>query len=286
MNQLAKKHGITQGGTSVFDPVLCELLIQWFASAGAKILDPFAGGSVRGMISSFLGRSYTGFDLSKSQVEANRKTAKQFEGTEDLFGNPFKQPQWINEDSQKLLEVEGIEKKSFDFILSCPPYGDLEKYSDDPNDLSGMQYNVFKTCYRDIIEKSCRLLKTDSFACFVVGEFRNKEGHYQSFVPDTIRAFCDSGLAYYNEAVLITMGATVSLRAGGQFSKTRKLGKNHQNVLIFAKGNPTINKFETCKQLAETHKDILVFVKGDPKQATQKLDQSIDNLLPEVPADE
>ena len=27
----------------------------------------------------------------------------------------------------------------FDFIFSCPPYGDLEVYSDDPNDLSRMK---------------------------------------------------------------------------------------------------------------------------------------------------
>jgi len=41
----------TDNGTSIFDPVLCEVCIKWFSGDGAKILDPFAGGSVRGVVS-------------------------------------------------------------------------------------------------------------------------------------------------------------------------------------------------------------------------------------------
>ncbi|MDD3585638.1 MAG: DNA methyltransferase [Thermoguttaceae bacterium] len=283
MNQLAKKHGITQGGTSVFDPVLCELLIQWFCPPNGTILDPFAGGSVRGMISSFLGRAYTGIDLSPSQVAANRETAQQFSGTTDLNVNEFKLPIWIEDDSRN---IDKLTLEEFDFILSCPPYGDLEQYSNNPKDLSTLPFWEFKDAYREVVAKACRKLKKDSFAVFVVGEIRNKSGFYQAFVPDTIHAFTEAGLNYYNEAILITSGATLGLRAGGQFSTSQKLGKSHQNVLVFTKGNPEIKAFETTKQLTQTHENVLVFVKGDPKAATQKLDQSIDNLLPEVPADE
>lgn len=277
--QIAKKHSIKQGGTSIFDPVLCELLIQWFCPVNGKILDPFAGGSVRGMISSFLDRSYTGIDLSKKQVEANYETSKQFDGSDNLFGKKLNLPHWINDDSRN---IPNLDLNEFDFILTCPPYGDLEQYSKDPNDLSNLPYESFKDDYRDIINKSCNKLKNDSFAAIVVGEIRDKNGFYRSFVPDTIRAFCDAGLNYYNEAVLITMLSTLVLRTGSQFSKSRKFGKTHQNVLIFAKGNPVVKKFESRRELTATHKNVLVFVKGEPKEATLKLDHSIDNLLPEV----
>ena len=30
-------------GTSIFDPVLCEIAYRWFSPAGGLILDPFAG---------------------------------------------------------------------------------------------------------------------------------------------------------------------------------------------------------------------------------------------------
>lgn len=39
------------GGTSIFDPVLCEVGYTWFTPfENAKIIDPFAGGSVRGIV--------------------------------------------------------------------------------------------------------------------------------------------------------------------------------------------------------------------------------------------
>ena len=43
-----------QTGMSIFDPVLCEIMYRWFTPVGAQILDPFAGGSCRGIVASFL----------------------------------------------------------------------------------------------------------------------------------------------------------------------------------------------------------------------------------------
>ncbi|KKK48239.1 hypothetical protein LCGC14_3147140, partial [marine sediment metagenome] len=59
-------------GTSIFDPVLCEIAYRWFSPPDGRVLDPFAGGSVRGIVAAYLGRDYTGIDLSLPQVEANR----------------------------------------------------------------------------------------------------------------------------------------------------------------------------------------------------------------------
>ena len=43
---------------SIFDPVLCELMYDWFVPKGGKILDPFAGGSVRGIVAEEMGYKY------------------------------------------------------------------------------------------------------------------------------------------------------------------------------------------------------------------------------------
>ena len=59
-------------GTSVFDPVLCEVMYKWFCTPGGKILDPFAGGSVRGIVASYLGYDYHGNDLRPEQIAANK----------------------------------------------------------------------------------------------------------------------------------------------------------------------------------------------------------------------
>jgi len=126
-----------------------------------------------------------------------------------------------------------------DFVFSCPPYADLEKYSDDERDLSTMSYDDFLEAYRAIIAAACARLREDRFACFVVGDLRaGKHGAYRGFVCDTVAAFRDAGLIFYNDAVLVTMVGSLALRVGRQFSGYRKLGKTHQNVLVFCKGDP------------------------------------------------
>jgi DNA modification methylase len=213
--------------TSIFDPVLCEVVYSWFTKAGMRVLDPFAGGSVRGVVANFLDRKYTGIELRKEQVEANLKN------TRDICTDDF--PQWIVGDSDK--ELDKLQNNSFDFLFSCPPYADLEVYSDDPADLSNMPYPQFLKTYRSIIAKSCAKLKDNSFAVFVVGEVRGKDGNYYNFVADTIQAFKDAGLKYYNEIILLNVVGTGSIRAPKQFNASRKVAKCHQNVLVFLKGD-------------------------------------------------
>jgi hypothetical protein len=122
-------------------------------------------------------------------------------------------------------------------VFSCPPYADLEVYSDNPEDLSTLDYAEFRAAYFDIIAKTCSLLKEDRFACFVVGDVRDKRGNYYNFVGDTVEAFRAAGLHYYNEAILVTAVGSLPIRAGRQFEAGRKLGKTHQNVLVFVKGD-------------------------------------------------
>lgn len=63
-------------GTSIFDPVLCELAYKWFCPEGGVIFDPFAGGSVRGIVAGLLGYKYYGIDLSSEQIKANIEQGK------------------------------------------------------------------------------------------------------------------------------------------------------------------------------------------------------------------
>ena len=215
-------------GTSIFDPVLCELMYKWFCPDGGTILDPFAGGSVRGIVAHFLGYKYTGLELRPEQVESNRE-----QGLNIL---PItNQPQWYEGDSDVLLN----DKWSFDFdiVFSCPPYMDLEVYSDRPDDLSTLNDADFTLKYESIIKKSCDKLKKDGFAIFVVGDVRDKKtGFYKDFITITKLAFYNAGLKLYNEAILLENGLnTAAMRADKQFTSGKKLVKVHQNILVFKK---------------------------------------------------
>ena len=108
-------------------------------------------------------------------------------------------------------------------LFSCPPYADLEVYSEAKEDISNMEYPKFMEVYREIIASSCQLLKEDSFAVFVVGDVRYKNGIYRNFVSDTIGAFKDAGLHLYNEIILVNTVGTLAIRAGRQFNIGRKV---------------------------------------------------------------
>lgn len=213
-------------GTSIFDPVLCELVYRWFVPKNGIIIDPFAGGSVRGVVASHLGMKYHGVELRPEQINAN-------EAQLDICGAV--KPSWERGDSRHIETIcEGVQA---DFIFSCPPYADLEVYSDDPADISNLGYEEFRQAYFEIIEASCRLLKRDRFACFVVGDARGKDGCYYGLPEDTVAAFKAAGLRKYNEAILVTAVGSLPIRVRKQFESGRKLGKTHQNVLVFVKGD-------------------------------------------------
>lgn len=220
---LASTKGLT--GTSVFDPVLCEIIYNWFGIKGGVVFDPFAGGSVRGVVAELLGQHYIGIDLSQSQIDANQINA-------DSFGVC---PAWHCDDSQNADKY--IPDGSADLVFSCPPYHNLEKYSDHPLDLSNMNYEDFIQAYFNIIRKSCNKLKENRFAVFVVGDIRDNKGAYRDFVGETKRIFKECGLWLYNDIVLLNVYGTAPMRAGLHFSAKRKTEKVHQNVLVFYKGN-------------------------------------------------
>ena len=209
---------------SIFDPALCEVIYKWFCPENGDILDPFAGGSVRGIVANYLGYNYTGIDIRQEQIDSNRQQAQEILDIDN-------QPNYYVGDSNKVLDKI---VREYDLVFSCPPYADLEVYSDLEGDISNMKYDDFLVAYRSIIKKACLKLKKGGFACFVVGEVRGKDGNYIGFVPDTIRAFMDCGMSYYNEAILLNPIASASMRAEGNM-KTRKLVKVHQNILVFKK---------------------------------------------------
>lgn len=238
--------------TSIFDPVLCEVCYRWFNLKHGRILDPFAGGSVRGIVAGVLQMPYFGNDLREEQVSANYANLTTL--NKDLLGNdailPEYLPYWSVGDSTHIDEIiesssTGFCKEKADMIFSCPPYADLEKYSDREEDLSNMDYPKFIEAYRQVIAKSCKMLKENRFAVFVVGDIRDKKGYYRDFPGDTIKAFTEAGLHYYGQLIVINQLGSGAIRARKAFS-SRKIIKSHQNVIVAFKGgaNARIEEYE------------------------------------------
>lgn len=219
------------GGASIFDPTLCELVYSWFSPPGGLVLDPFAGGSVRGIVASRLGRRYLGIELRPEQIAANEEQARAICRPSDP------NPEWILGDARDSAELTA--GRHADLVFSCPPYGDLEVYSDDPRDLSTLPWERFAPAYRACVAGAISALKPDRFACFVVGDFRAKSngGSYRGFPEYTAAAMAAAGAAKYNEMILVTPCGSLPIRVASQFPASRKIGKTHQNVLVGVKGD-------------------------------------------------
>lgn len=185
---------------------------------------------MRGVLAGLLGRHYLGVELRAEQVDANRG--------QHAAICPHANVSWICADSRAWLKT--YDGPDFDFVFSCPPYADLERYSEEPDDLSTKAYPEFLEAYRDIIAGAIACLKMNRFAAFVVTELRekNKDGFYRGFVADTIQAFEQAGARFYNEAVVVNAIGSLPLRTQKQFNATRKLGRMHQYFLVFCKGDP------------------------------------------------
>jgi len=221
----------SEATVSVFDPCLAEVAYRWFCPTGGQVVDPFAGGSVRGIVASFLGLPYWGCDLREEQVQANREQAA------ELCTPGLPTPVWVTGDALVVLD----QAPEADLLFSCPPYGDLEVYSEDGADLSTMPHEQFLEVYAAIIKKAVGKLRVGGMAAWVVGEFRDKRtGAYREFVPDTVAAFTLAGLQYWNEVTYMTPVGTLAMRTSAKFETNRKLGKNHQNMLVFTKGRPMV----------------------------------------------
>jgi hypothetical protein len=175
-------------------------------------------------------------ELREEQVTANRRQAAAMGVAAE----------WILGDGR---DVDTLVGEPADFIMCCPPYYDLEVYSDDAADISTeKEYAGFMDVLADIISKCVSLLRDDRFACFVVSDIRDKKGIYRQFNGDVIRAFVAAGAGLYNDAILIHPAGSLPIRVGRQFMAGRKLGRTHENVLVFCKGNPK-RATEACGEI-------------------------------------
>jgi DNA modification methylase len=222
--------------TSLFDPCLCELIYSWLMpeKPALGILDPFAGGSVRGIVAGRLGYQYVGVELRQEQVDANVKQAL------DIPCSP--NPHWICGDSVNLESMVGDE---YDLLFTCPPYWNLERYSDDRRDLSTLDnWNDFVVKYQRIMLLAARRLKSQRFAVVVVGNIRDDEGFIRDMRQPTASALLGAGFKLYNEFILLTPIGSLPLRVNGQFAKGRKAGSAHQYVMCFFRGNPDSIRYD------------------------------------------
>lgn len=212
-------------GASITDPVLTQFLINNFAPpSSSNIFDPFSGDTTIGFVSGELGHTFTGIEIRKEQVELNTLRTK---------GLNVK---YICDDGQNILQHVPLDSQ--DLLLSCPPYFNLEKYSNLPMDASNQKdYSAFMRIIETSFTNSTKALKRNRFAIIICGDIRDSTGMYFNFPMDIICIFKKQGFKLYNDIIYYEPLGSARLRANKFFSASRKVVHTHQNVLVFYKGD-------------------------------------------------
>lgn len=215
-------------GISKYSNTLCELLYTWYSEENDVCFDPFAGGSVRGLVAYYKKRQYIGYDVRKEQIEANYDNLDSID-----VEHQYLDPTWLHRDSSKDMINE--KDNSYDFIQTCPPYFDCEIYSNQKDDMSNLKtYDEFLDMYEEIIKNCSRILKTNKYVAWVIGNVRDERGNYRDIRGDTVRMFNQRGLGLYNEYILVNSNIKGTYQSN-LFDKTKKNISHHQFVLIFRK---------------------------------------------------
>jgi len=218
-------HDSTYTGTvSIFPAPLVEwILLRYGGPKGGKIIDAFAGGPPRGLVSTIMGYSYTGVELRQEQIDENEAVFSELR---------LEAPTYILGDGRFLL---GVPDNEFDFSLTCPPYYNLETYSDLPDDLSNLPtYEAFNYGMFASAVANMRVLKPGAFMCIVVGLFRDKQGELVDFRGHTVTNFREAGFTFWQDVILSKNFGSAAQRSTNSW-KGRKLVPIHEHLLIFRK---------------------------------------------------
>ena len=238
-NGESREEALGEGfGVSIFDPVLALIILTWFTPKGtSNVVDCFSGDSIIGAMSSRLGNNFTGIELRQEQVDLNNSRLKNTTS------------KYICDDGCNILKH--VPENTQDLLFSCPPYFDLEVYSDLPNDASNQEsYEDFINILDTAFTNSIKTLKDNRFAVIVAGDVRDKKGFYYPFTDDIKKIFRKAGMGLYNDIILADPIGSSALRARNTF-KNRKVVKVHQNVMCFFKGDPSKVKDEFILECEE-----------------------------------
>jgi hypothetical protein len=209
---------------SVFSPSLAAWILNLWAPREGLCFDPFAGGGTRAIMAAKHGLRYAGTELRAEEVSATLARCESA-GVGD---------------SVELMEADArcasslLGRHSADFCLTCPPYYNLEVYSDDGRDLSNAPtYTDFLRGMSSVISETGKILRVGALSAWVVGLIRSPDGALLSLHHDITRLHSIHGFSSLEE-VVVSQENNGAIQRVGQFEKGhRHLVRTHEYVLLF-----------------------------------------------------
>ena len=211
---------------SVFNPAVAAWLLNCYSPGAGLCFDPFAGGGTRAVMAAKHGLAYLGVELRQDEVDAVRARCERC-GVSDSVHIECA-------GSQDCTEIAS--DASADFLLTCPPYWNLEQYDGGDHDLSMCEcYGGFLVGIESVVRECYRILKPGAIACWVVGLHRTRDGELICMHHDITRIHRGAGF-WVKEEVILAQRNNGAVQRVGNFDKgDRRLIRTHEYAMIYVK---------------------------------------------------
>lgn len=151
-----------------FIPQVPRQLMLRYTRQGEWVLDPFVGSGTTLIECKRLGRNGIGIELNQKVAEEARKAICRelnfYDVVVDVVVGDAKK---VNYD--ELLEKYGINKVQL--VILHPPYWDVIKFSNDPEDLSAAKsLEEFLKLFKEVVEKVSEVLEEGRYLGLVIGD--------------------------------------------------------------------------------------------------------------------
>lgn len=160
-----------------FIPQIPYQLLSRYTKRGDVVLEPFMGSGTTLFECEKLGRRYIGLDINPEMIEYVSAQVDLFTNERQYFVGKCNSTD-LNE--VEICAKEGLKKlgtTSVQFLLMHPPYLDIVKFTEDPNDLSRIgDLKDFLSKFKNVCENSLRFLDKNRYFGIVIGDvYKNSE---------------------------------------------------------------------------------------------------------------
>ena len=226
---------------------LVKKCISLFSHRNELILDPFSGVGTTSVAAKELDRNSIGVDLNAKYTDYAKERIKNIEGNGDHF--------FITDNARNISEY--VPKKSVKFIVTSPPYSNLlnrkrknksrrglarknsqynkiEQYSQNPEDLGTMPYDVFSGEIQLIFENLKGILRDDGHILINVHDFwlDNKRITLHIYVIEALRK---AGYEFRNTIIWDRTNIVNGIGIFGYPSNYITMGTTFEYLLHFIK---------------------------------------------------
>lgn len=150
-----------------FIPQVPRQMFKRYTKKGDWILDPFMGSGTSLIEAQRMGRNSIGIDLQKDVMQEAFSRIR-MENNADCKTLGYVGDS-RNIDIKNILDSNGIKK--YQFVIFHPPYWDIIKFSDNPNDLSNAEsLDAFLSSFGEVIDNTTQYLERNRYCAVVIGD--------------------------------------------------------------------------------------------------------------------